>query len=650
MKISRIEFENFRNFRDKGEIRCSTDGKVTIIYGRNGDGKTTLHQLFQWIFYGVVHFNKTATSNLYNLDYASNIEYGREFSVKGRIDFEHCNIKYSLMREYKYRKGIDQCEKIDEYIQLLVKDTNDNWKPLTNPQEVVETLLPSGLSDYFFFDGESMIADLKVRGTDSAKKLRKALYSIFDLDILENALGHIGDIEYKTTALGKLYLSKSGSISDNKIAICKENIKNAQDKIEDYKQQKSKVEYEKKQNLELITQISEKIGNTKSSEDYEKIRKEYIIGRDTSLNNIKIFQKDFGDTISSIYPQMLISTAVDLAKQKIQLKVENTKLPHGLTKELIHYLSNESSCICGNPICSTERQHINDYLKIMPPRSYAQVYQEFSLKAKQWKVGYNREKLDSYLINIINNSDTAKLYDYKIKRLDEEQKKSLDIVDLIIDRKKAEEKIEELSNLITTINLELKKYEIYHKKEMGNFDTLTEQTNINNQINYKINILNKVKNRLLTKKNNESIQYSKSLEENIQQLINKMLTSKRDVRVSPEFSIKVFDSHGDESKSEGQFAVVSFAYIGGIFRLIFSENNLTAKEYPLVLDGPFSKLDPIQKQNVINEITQFAPQVILFSKDSLQEDFEKGLIGSVWTIISNDEKNISYVEEGYKWK
>ena len=54
MKISKIEFENFRNFKDHGEIRCSTDGKVTIIYGRNGDGKTTLHQLFQWVFYGKV--------------------------------------------------------------------------------------------------------------------------------------------------------------------------------------------------------------------------------------------------------------------------------------------------------------------------------------------------------------------------------------------------------------------------------------------------------------------------------------------------------------------------------------------------------------------------------------------------------------------
>ena len=45
MKIRKIEFENFRNFKEHGEIKCSVDGKVTIVYGKNGDGKTTLHQL-----------------------------------------------------------------------------------------------------------------------------------------------------------------------------------------------------------------------------------------------------------------------------------------------------------------------------------------------------------------------------------------------------------------------------------------------------------------------------------------------------------------------------------------------------------------------------------------------------------------------------
>ena len=58
MRIKSIEYENFRNFKDHGIIKCSTDGKVTIIYGKNGDGKTTLHQLFQWVFYGQVNVRR----------------------------------------------------------------------------------------------------------------------------------------------------------------------------------------------------------------------------------------------------------------------------------------------------------------------------------------------------------------------------------------------------------------------------------------------------------------------------------------------------------------------------------------------------------------------------------------------------------------
>ena len=129
-----------------------------------------------------------------------------------------------------------------------------------------------------------------------------------------------------------------------------------------------------------------------------------------------------------------------------------------------------------------------------------------------------------------------------------------------------------------------------------------------------------------------------------------MLTSKRFVQVSPEFTIKVTDSFNDESKSEGQFAVVSFAYIGGIFSLLKTEERLSDKEYPLVLDGPFSKLDPDQRQNVIDTIPTFAPQVILFSKDDLNTYFSPEVIGKVWTIESNREKNVAQIKEGYLWK
>ena len=73
MKISKVEFQNFRNFRDHCELTFPTDGSVTVIYGPNGVGKTTLHQLFQWIFYGEVHFNKTASNKMYNLDFEQSV-------------------------------------------------------------------------------------------------------------------------------------------------------------------------------------------------------------------------------------------------------------------------------------------------------------------------------------------------------------------------------------------------------------------------------------------------------------------------------------------------------------------------------------------------------------------------------------------------
>ena len=147
MRISKIEYQNFRNFKDHGEIRCSTDGKVTIIYGKNGDGKTTLHQLFQWIIYGQVHFNKTTTDRLYNLSFESERSFGETFDVMGRIDFEHNGVQYSLTRSQTYKKGLNDSEKIAEDLSLLRLDEDNNWKPVDRPKDVVEKLLPSGLSD-----------------------------------------------------------------------------------------------------------------------------------------------------------------------------------------------------------------------------------------------------------------------------------------------------------------------------------------------------------------------------------------------------------------------------------------------------------------------------------------------------------------------
>ncbi len=652
MKIKVIEFENFRNFKERGLIKCSTDGKVTIIYGKNGDGKTTLHQLFQWVFYGQVHFNKTSTEHLYNLEYESVQEYNSVFEVMGRIDFEHDSKQYSLTRTHTYRKGLGDSEKIGESMTLNQMDDDHNWRRVDRPNETIEKLLPSGLSEYFFFDGESMIADLRVKGRDSATKLRKALYSMFDLDVIESALSHVGRTDLKTTVLGKLYLSQGTIASGSKISTIKTNIENAQNKISSYETDIDAAKADKEKKKEIIRVASEKIGSSKSKSDYEAQRKMLQQQSYSFLNSVKTYQEQFGDVIMDMFPPLMLSKTVNDASGKLQLKVAENRLPAGLGKRLISYLlaTSTTECICGNDLCEKEKEHIRAYLDMLPPKSYTSMYQEFTKTADQMGRGYDKEKVERIIANVIDSKEQAERCDIAIRELDEQEKKSPNVEDLIVARQQAEEDIRDIDAKILKMETEKEKFSLYLKQQMREFEKLVSENESNIRTAYKIEIMQEVAAHFESKLEDAAKTYSAKLQENIQYLLNCMLTSRRTVDVSSEFAVRVTDSYNDESKSEGQFAVVSFAYIGGILKMLKSEDDLKSKEYPLILDGPFSKLDPDQRQNVVNTIPQFAPQVIIFSKDDLHDVFEPDALGRVWTIVSNEEKNVARVEEGNLWR
>lgn len=652
MRISRIEFENFRNFRNQGRIDFATDGRVTIIYGKNGDGKTTLHQLMQWIIYGRIKFNKTTTETLYNLSYGHEALPGSSFNVWGRMYFIHNEKKYILYRMATYEKSLlgDISYKKDDF-ELWMTDDDTTQKKVDNPVEAMEQLLPAGLSDYFFFDGESMIADLRVRGDDSARKLRKALYSIFDLDIYEMAVNHIGDKDHKETVIGKLNLSRGGSSSDSEVAFARNQVENAQTMRDDKNTRLREAKEEQKEKKDLIQSISEQIGNSKSKEEYERIRKSFVDARNDAEKRLDDYYTEFGDEVFEYYPRLMISKAFADARKKLHMKVEQTNLPDGINKELIDFLLDDKTgfCICGNPLCEDNRKKLLEWKELLPPQSYALLYSNFTKKAASWGKGYDRTKLESIIQNAIGTDNRIDELETQIRELDEVQKKSGDISDLIEARALAEKRLSELGESIIKLSIDLQKAEVLLRKANKEFETLTKNSKETEAANRRIEIMESVKRYFSGRLQNSSVTYSQKLQTYIQGLLNEMLTTVRTVEVKPDFSVRIKDSNEDESKSEGQFAVSSFAYIGGILKLLQSEESLQGKEYPLVLDGPFSKLDEDQRQNVVDTIPRFAPQVILFSKDNLEDVFDQSMIAKRWTIESNAEKNIAVVKEGLRW-
>ncbi len=312
-----------------------------------------------------------------------------------------------------------------------------------------------------------MIADLRVKGRDSADKLKSALYSMFDLDVIEAALNDIGRDDLKTTALGKLFLSKGTIASDSETKALKTDIEGIQSQIGRLKDALEKDNTRKSELQQAIQSVSEQIGKHKSKAEYEAERRKLKRQRDVFLSNADESKKQFGDAVMDMFPPLLISKSVDDAKNKINLKIAQNKLPAGLQKRLLHYLLSKSTteCICGRPLGEDERKHLEGFLDMLPPKSYTNLYNEFVQTARLWGKGYDKGTIDAKIIAVSHNNAEAEACEQAIRQLDEEEKKSADVEDLIVQRQQAEQEIRELDKRLTDYSTKIKAWNALLKKK-----------------------------------------------------------------------------------------------------------------------------------------------------------------------------------------
>lgn len=648
MKIKSIKFENFRQFRESNQIFCSTDGKVTIFYGDNGVGKTTFQQLIKWIFYGEVTFNLSATDKLYNLNAYNEAAINSIVTVSGTIDFIDDGINYSLSRDWKYQKKLTGPLLINRTVTLLKKNSNGDYEPVQNKDIVINKILPKGLSSYFFFDGEGMVKDLLLKGRDSAKKLKESIYQILDLNVYNKALDYIGVREQKSSAIGTVYSQKTNLFSGADLIELGDKLDVQNEKRNELVFNLNQLLAKIKSHKERIIELSELIGSAKSQEEFEKERNKIKADTEQFGQFVTNQYSLFGEELFQSFPKVLLSSAMAKASRKLKTQAEKVHFVNGINKDLIDSLLNhETHCICGKLIDDEARIKLNDLYNLLPPKGYDAHYQNFKQIAEQWGIDYNKVKIE----NIIK--DTTAFLD-KISSLDSEltEIEKLMIEDkqydsLVKERSAKEKELTEFEKEKSGFDSAINTCDLAIKQLQKQIDKLSQGKEANELIERKIYILDEIKNEIKSILANKTVNYSRKLEDTIQSFVNSLMSANRKVYIDENFAFKVVDNNGDESKSEGQFALVTFSFIGGLFKLL-NEIDLgsSTKEYPLVLDAPFSKLTVENQIKVASFIPKYAPQIILFSKDNLNKILPSEYIGNVYTISSNKDFNDSKVNKG----
>lgn len=197
-----ICLENFGAYHGRQEADLTPDAKHPVILfgGMNGGGKTTLLDAMQLALYG----SKARLSNRGRMPYRDylrdcihrNADPGEgagvvlrfRRTVEGRVSY------FELQRHW--REGVKGIEETLRVLRDGERDDlfTDHW------DEVIETYLPVGISNLFFFDGEQ-IKDL-AEGENAAAILGTAISSLLGLDLVDRLEGDLQVFERRKKSEG----------------------------------------------------------------------------------------------------------------------------------------------------------------------------------------------------------------------------------------------------------------------------------------------------------------------------------------------------------------------------------------------------------------------------------------------------------------
>jgi DNA sulfur modification protein DndD len=204
LHLNALHVEDFGPFKGRQTIALSAEDGVTVVYGENMRGKTSLLNAIRFAFFGKVLGRGAKSLPLHKVGNWEQAAQGR-FGFDVQLDFRDEHHHYKLTRTCRPRSGVvptsDDDYRVDSYLE---RDGN-----VLGPQQASSELakiLPEQISRFFLFDGELLqeYEDLLSNESDMGRRISEAIERILGVPVLTSAritLLHLRDKSERREAI-----------------------------------------------------------------------------------------------------------------------------------------------------------------------------------------------------------------------------------------------------------------------------------------------------------------------------------------------------------------------------------------------------------------------------------------------------------------
>ena len=654
MLIHNVKITNFRCYYGTSSLTFNSDGKITLIYGDSGYGKSSFLQFFRWMFYGDYYFGSTDDKPLFNIAAYNECKTGESVEVSGQIDFEHLGVSYRLNKTQLFsiaiRMNNSTLQKSDWKLQILGED--GGYHPFAGDlANKINSILPKELSKYFLLDGERS-RDIVL----NSGELKKAIYSLFGIDAYNEAITHIGSRNAKFSVLGHyaglLAANTTQMVGNMSITDMQEATQELYETIEDMKAKRKEVMATIEQKNARRDEIFKILGAVSSKGNIESLIK--ANQRTIKDNEAKIitYQHNIGNLFYRSYPYLFLAeiaskSSTVLRKKNLEYASNYRNVFENLKKDLLKEIIEKNMCVCGRELDDESRNRINGIIDIMPPGSYVYEFGQFVSKAKN---RIKKAQTDTMGYESLTSS-IAKLEEEN-RHLDDEIHEKLEELKRLNDSKDLIEELEHIKLDIEKLNREKAGYEgkIAQKKqiyEMSNkqLNAALKNSKVSGQFAEKIEFFEQVADLLKNERDAREIQVRATLNLCVREIFKKLTTqteldADKIQFVNNDFSLRTTYLTG------GQLAVDVYSYVIGIIKAL-QECKMDNNENPIIVDAPFAFTGNIQSEHIFKTLPTVSKQTILLTLDLNKI---KKLLGETdlyeFYIIKNDSQEKATIERG----
>ena len=627
---------------------------IVLFGGLNGAGKTTTLSAIRLALYGPQSLGRNISKRAYH-EYLTEgihlpaIKKNRPTSSKIELEFEHGDkgiaSTYNVIRKWCIDGG-----KVEEKLEILKDGNCLEELSYEHCQAFLNELVPVGVADLFFFDGEK-IADLAEEEGSAA--LREAINRLMGVDIIHRLRG---DLATYLKDQGLKQLPKEQQKNVQKLE------SEFQSKLRDYKELKN----DKAKLEDELHQLTAEIGTTErllderggawaTSRNSEKDKMEFLLNERNELGE-RIRQ-----TLSGVAPLYLAKKSLNILLSTLESE-QNTKRQNILREALQEQLE-ALKCNLMTKMAASDKgtisKAVDDSYEGLFVNSDSKVLHDLS-ESEFTRVKFTIEKLIPDQEKLLKDEvNSLAAIEGQVELISRNIDRSPDQGFLTEELRRLREQTKQQAELEHRITLKLDEVKRTLREAM---ELLKKLRHFDEELSkYRENNLSAdyaAKSRELLREFAERTTIAKvqRLEEEFIRAFQK-LARKDDISLSASidletFSVTLKDAHENIIKkqqlSAGEKQIYAIAMLEALGRT-------TGRNLPIIIDTPLGRLDSKHRNNLVHNYFPVAShQVIILSTDTeVDEHFFNNLqeeISHGYEIRYDSKGRGSYLKEGYFWK